>query len=177
LFLLISIEVGRTTQADLRKVAKNLRATGKGATREMTKALRDAVKPVERDVKAAARGLPAKGPDSTGLRAQIAKATGTQVRTTGRSAGVKVRVAKKRMGGERIITKGGRTRLVGDQKNLPQRMNRGQWRHPVYGTDRWVTQRFAKPHWFDNVNRAAAPMVRRRVKKVLDDIEKKLAKS
>jgi hypothetical protein len=129
----------------------------------MTKALRDAVKPVERDVKAAARGLPAKGPASTELRQRIAGATGTQVRTTGRSAGVKVRVARKRMGG---------------QAALPQRMNVGQWRHPVFGnTDVWVTQRSGRPRWFDNVNRAAAPMVRRRVKKVLDDIEKKLAKS
>lgn len=35
-----------------------------------------------------------------------------------------------------------------DQRKLPAYMNRGQWKHPVFGGDRWVTQAVT-PGWFD----------------------------
>jgi hypothetical protein len=46
-----------------------------------------------------------------------------------------------------------------DQRKLPMYMNRGQWRHPVFGGPRWVTQA-VQPGWFDRPARRHAPRVR-----------------
>jgi len=157
----IGIGISGTTQADLRRLSRGLRQHGgaKALRRETVKALRESVKPVERDVKSAALSLPARGPRSTGLRRRIARATSTQVRLSGRSPGVKVRVSKARMG---------------DQRNLPKLMNQGRWKKPVFGNRAVWAAQTSRPRWFDDPNRAARPMVRRRVKRVYDDIERKL---
>ncbi|PWK81733.1 hypothetical protein C8D88_116145 [Lentzea atacamensis] len=38
-------------------------------------------------------------------------------------------------------------------------MNRGQWRHPTFGRQPWVTQAVT-PGWFDRPARRHAPRVR-----------------
>jgi len=158
---MISIEISRTTQADLRKLSKQLRTVGdaKVIRRESTKRLRAAARPAQQRVKAAARGLPAKGPKSSGLRRRTANAITTQVRMSGRMAGVNIRIPTSRMGGLSV---------------LPQRMNAGRWRHPVYGNrEVWVTQT-SRAGWFDRTLQMQGPGVRREIKRVLDDIERKL---
>jgi hypothetical protein len=80
-----------------------------------------------------------------------------------------------------ITTRGGETSLrigvpkkpLGTRGRLPQLMNRGVWRHPVYGSDRWVDQR-SRPGWFDNVMRTEAPQVGRSIEAVLDEFEKRV---
>jgi hypothetical protein len=148
--------------ADLRRMSTRVRRSmdGPALRRDAVKQLRAAVKPVERDVKAAALALPASAGSAGVLRRRIAGAVGTQVRLSGRSAGVRLRVRKT---------------PLGSAENLPQRMNTGQWRHPVYGNrDVWVTQH-SRRGWFDATARAARPRVRRQVKQVFDDIERKLS--
>lgn len=151
------------TGADqLRAVSRQLRtqADAKAMKRDLTRELKRSTQPAVLAVKAAARNLPARGPKSTGLRRRMAAATGAQVRTSGRSPGVKVRISKRRLGAQAA----------------PARMlDRVGWRHPVYGTDRWVTQRGVLD-WFERVNRAQGPKVRAGCKAVLDRLERKLAR-
>lgn len=154
---------------DLRRVARQLRAAGNGKAlrRDMTKGLRQGAKPAVAAVKAAALDLPDKaGNASPGLRRQMAAATGVQVRTTGRQAGVRVRISRQRMG---------------DKASLAKVTNVGRWRHPVYADKSkprsewtWVPQT-SRPRWFDRASASAAGPVRRELKRVLDDIERKLA--
>jgi len=158
---MLELTLSRSSQDDLRKLARQLRTVGdaKAIRRDLTKGLRAAARPAQQEAKAAALALPSKRPGSTGLRRQIAAATGTQVRTTGRNAGVKIRVSKKRMG---------------DKARLPRLMNKGTWRHPVFGNrEVWVTQT-SRYLWFDRPLLLSGPLVRREIKKVLDDIERRL---
>jgi len=63
---------------------------------------------------------------------------------------------------------------MGDKARLPRLMNRGSWRHPVFGNrEVWVAQS-SRFMWFDRPLLLAGPLVRREIKKVLDDIERRL---
>jgi hypothetical protein len=152
-------------QSDLTRLAKALRKEGdaKEIRKQLTKGLRDGTKPAVAKVKSEALSLPAKGESPNHLRRKMAKATGTQVRTGGRDAGVKVRVSRARMG---------------NQAALARVTNKGPWRHPVYqrrgAKPVWVTQR-SKAGWFDNANRSTSRVVRREIKNVMDGIEKRLS--
>ena len=156
------MQMGMTGAADLKAVAKRIRtaANPKQVRKDLTKGLKEGAKPAAVLVKSAALALPAKGPKSTGLRKKMARVTNVQVRTGGNSAGVRVRLSRARMG---------------DQAGMARVTNKGRWRHPVYGdTKVWVTQT-SRRGWFDDANRRAAPQVRRAVKQVIDDIEKRLS--
>lgn len=151
-----------TGAQDLKRLSRQLREAGnpKQVRRDLTKGLRAGAKPAVVAVKAAALALPDKpGNASPGLRKELAAATSIQVRTAGNSAGVRVRISRARMG---------------DRAALAKVTNKGRWRHPVYGNrSAWVTQT-SRRGWFDAATRSAAPAVRRSLKKVLDDIERKL---
>lgn len=155
----MQIEVTGADQ--LRKVSAQLKtvADGSAMRRDLTKGLRTGVKPSVVSVKAAARSLPAKGPKSTGLRRRMARATSAQVRTTGTTPAVRVRISRK---------------VMGDQAALPRVLNRAAFRHPVFGHDRWVTQRGARG-WFEAAIRPTEPAVREEMKAVLDRIEHDLS--
>ncbi|UJW32388.1 hypothetical protein L3Q67_00960 [Saccharothrix sp. AJ9571] len=72
-----------------------------------------------------------------GLRNSVARAVKTQVKSSGRTAGVRIRVQS--------------STLPTDQRKLPLYLNAGKWRHPVMGNrDRWVTQTVTPPGWFDS---------------------------
>ena len=74
----------------------------------------------------------------SGLRAAIAQATRAVQQDRGNSVGVRVYVNS--------------TYLPPDQRKLPRHMNRGQWRHPVFGNKNvWVTQTVSPEGWFSNV--------------------------
>jgi hypothetical protein len=56
--------------------------------------------------------------------------------------------ARARESGVRIRMRAGK--MPGDQKRLPKNMNRGRWRHPVFGNKEvWVSQQTDPPGWFD----------------------------
>jgi hypothetical protein len=157
------LQMGMTGAADLQALAKRIRtvADAKQVRRDLTKGLKDGTKPAVALVKTAALALPDKpGNKSRGLRKKMARVTNVQVRTSGRSAGVRVRLSRARMG---------------DQAGMARVTNNGKWRHPVYGNRKaWVTQT-SRRSWFDDANRRAAPQVRRAVKATIDDIQKRLS--
>jgi hypothetical protein len=155
---MMSVQV--TGAEDLRALTRRVRTASnpKQVRKDLTKGLRLGTKPAVAAVKTAANSLPATGRKSTGLRRRMASATGAQIRLTGATAGVRVRISRARMG---------------DQASLPRVTNDGRWRHPVYGTNTWVTQT-SQRGWFDGANRSKAREVRASLQQVADDIEKKI---
>lgn len=114
---------------------------------EIRKALRRQLttlaKPIVQDVKRAELAIPSRGGDAggtrkkkgatLGLRASLANATKADFATMGQGAAVHIRVSS-----SKFISVSGRPRT------LPYYMEgrrKRPWRHPVYGTDKWVTQK------------------------------------
>lgn len=154
------------TARDLRALSAQLRKSGDAKTirKKLNKGLREGTKPALTATKKAALNLPSTGKSRTNLRKNMAAASGTQVRASGRDPGVRVRIARKRL--EKT-----------NQASLAKVTNIGRWRHPVHarpGRPRvWVTQE-STPGWFDKANQYSARPVRRELKAVLDGIEKEL---
>lgn len=114
----------------LRAAARSLKAAGspgKGIRSKMRRNIVAAVKPMKTAVQSNARSIPAHGPDHTGLRAALARATQVRIRASGSSALVRLWVNPDRM--------------PAGQRTLPALMEgERRWRHPVHGTDVWVDQ-------------------------------------
>jgi hypothetical protein len=148
---------GAEQLGDLAKRLKAEGESGKGMRTQMLRELRAAAKPLAEDAKRAVEALPTKPPQDRGLRAGIAKGVKVRTRTSGRQVGTRITVA----------------RFEGT--NLPRKLNKGTWRHPVFGTDTYVTQTI-KPGWFDRTMRRGAPAVRRRAQRVLSDTAKRITR-
>jgi len=59
-------------------------------------------------------------------------------------------------------------------KRMPEVINDGRIRHPVYGNRRrWVTQ-YASPPWWDDTVRQHTPRMEREVARILDDVRRRL---
>jgi len=126
---------------DLRRISRELRRMDE---RELRK-LRASAKPLVPLVRASIMRIPSKSSGKTGLRKAMARAVTLKVRTTGRDAGVSIRVDGRKM--------------PPGKGALPAYMEgrKSPWRHPVYGnTDTWVTQR-SHPYFY----RIAVPYGRR----------------
>lgn len=150
---------------DLQELARRLRKLedGKELRRDLVRNLREAVKPAADEAKAAIRGAPVSGARHAGegLRAAIARGVSVQVRTSGRTVGVRVRARK-------ITVRG----FV----NAPKRWNRAKgWRHPVMGDrNNWVHQ-VGRPGWFDDPMRRRKPEYKRAAIKAMDETARKIA--
>ena len=74
-----------------------------------------------------------------------------------------------------IVIRSSGTYLPPDQKKLPRAMNRGKWRHPVFG-DRsvWVEQTATPVGWFDNTGKKAQPGLVREITKAVDESVREL---
>jgi len=146
---------------DLTRITRELRRMGdKELLKRFRKELRTAAKPLVPAVRVSIRNIPSSRPYTTaGLRGQMAKATGLQVKTTGRQASVVIRVDGRKMPPR--------------SKALQAYMEgiKPRWRHPVYGnTNVWVQQ---DPHpYFFNVMRAGGTRARVAVNRVLDQVSK-----
>lgn len=134
-------------QTDLTRIAlrlKELEGDAHNTNRlraSLIRNLRTAVAPAVSEVKSGAAAISHGGGsgrpwggDTSSLGAAIAAGIGTQVRLTGPRVGVKVRAAKKGM--------------PRGFKNAPNRMNRPDFQHPVFGRRTWVTQ-VGNPQFFD----------------------------
>ncbi|MCP3805373.1 hypothetical protein NLX83_39515 [Allokutzneria sp. A3M-2-11 16] len=96
----------------------------------------------------------------SGLRATIARAVKTTVRTGGTTASVRLHVNN--------------SLLPADQRTLPGYLNEGKWRHPVFGKKKtWVGQK-APPGWWDEVMQREGPTVRRSAMNVVRKFLNKL---
>lgn len=155
---MVSMQIkGANQLGDLAKRLKAEGEGGKGLRKEMLRELRAAAKPLADDAKTAVKGLPTKPPEDTGLRRRTAGLVKVRTRTSGRRVGVRITVGKL------------------DGTNLPRRMNKGTWRHPVHGSDTWVTQTI-KPGWFDDTMRAGSAKVRFRARQVLKNTANRIAR-
>lgn len=123
---------------DFFRLSKALKAAGQTDLRkELNKALRAAAKPLIPKTRAAAR---VRLPRAGGMAEAVARASQrVQVRTGAKTAGVRVVVSK---------------------TTAARAANKGAVRHPVFGSDRWVTQEIPKAEgWFDETLNEEAPKV------------------
>lgn len=128
----------------------------KQVLKRFRKELRTASRPLVPAVRASIRQIPSKRPyRADGLRGQMSRATGVQVKTTGKQASVIIRVDGRKMPPK---AKAIQSYMEGLKK---------PWRHPVYGNrEVWVQQ---EPHpYFYKVMRAAGPRARLAVNRVMD---------
>lgn len=98
---------------------------------------------------------------ASGLRTAAARTVTTKVSTAGKTASVMIR--------------SNASRMPADQRQLPQAMNKGKWRHPVFADrEKWVGQTVTPEKWFDGPAETGGPAVREKafdtVEKFLDDI-------
>jgi hypothetical protein len=125
------------------------------------KELRAAAAPLVPKVRAAIRAVPStRGYSPAGLRGALSQATRLELKTTGKQAGVAIRVDGRKM--------------PSHMKSLPSMVEgKKRWRHPVFGHDVWVNQ---TPHpYFYDALRVAGPVSRRAVSRVLDGISKDIS--
>lgn len=123
--------------------------TGRGA--RAAHALRNRRRPSER--------LKQKAWSNSRLRPTVARAVRAQVNTGRSSISLRMRAAQAAM--------------PPDQRRLPRYLNRGKWRHPVFGGDIWVEQ-VAPPAWFDDAAKTQGPVVRGRTLNTVDSYLDKL---
>lgn len=98
----------------------------------------------------------------SGLRASIARSLRIVVRDSGNTVGV------------RITTDG--SRLPANERGIPRGLDSAKgWRHPVFGTDSWVTQYGNPPGWFLSTANAHKPDARRRLEAVFRKYADELA--
>lgn len=156
----------------LRDLSKRLKAQGNGRLqRKLRSSIRDAAKPAEADLKAAALGMrftssqggKARPDKSTGFRTRLSRAVGTSI--SGRGT-IRLRVSEKKFGPY------GRTLPKYSDAEL-QRYKR--LRHPVFGNrDNWVQQQ-GSPWFFTTIRRHRRDF-RRAVFKAMDDVGREITR-
>lgn len=146
----------------LAAVSRALKQHGdKALMREVTKGITASVKPLKKDVKAHARSsLPKRG----GLAARAARTSlPHRTRRAGNRAGVRIEAKPSH-------------RTLRD----PLRADRGRINHPVFGMAAsrapWVLQDVT-PGWFIKPLEDGAPLVRKELLQVMDEIVSKIARS
>ncbi|MFF5988137.1 hypothetical protein [Prauserella flavalba] len=175
---------------EFRRTAAKLKAAGNGQlSKRMAKEMRAAAQPAVRDAQTAVKAIKSASTrggggqqrreyalsrkrkrterakkaafEGRGLRSSVARAVGTQVRSGGRSASVRIRVNSRQ--------------LPPDQQQLPGYMNTGSWRHPVFGNrNTWVAQTARPKEWFDRPMRKHGVRIRRRAVQVVGDIKREI---
>jgi hypothetical protein len=149
--------------AELEALAFRLRRAGDGGlVREVTRAMRDAVVPVQDEIRAGLDPTSPKLPDRYAAELDADVRLGVNVRTNERDPGVAIT-------GQ---TRSGRGRKL---RNL----DAGQLTHPVYGNrEHWRTQGepSVKPGWFTGPAEAAGPRVRAAIERALEDVAAKAVK-
>jgi len=127
------------TPQNLRNISNALRAEedGKALRKELTRNMREALKPGAVDAKAGIMSmssvLPHAGP---ALRSTIARRIRPEARISGKFPGAKVKAFK--------------TPNIRGFANAAKRTNRaGGWRHPLFGNREVWVQQSGKVKWFD----------------------------
>ncbi|MFF9310077.1 hypothetical protein ACF1BS_04115 [Streptomyces sp. NPDC014748] len=151
------------TGKDLKRIGAELRRMGnKQLKAEFMKDLRAAARPMVPAVRQSIRRIPSqRGYSADGLRGHMSKAVKLEVRTTGRDAGVRIRVDGRKMPNR---AKSVQAYMEGLKK---------PWRHPVYGNrEVWVKQ---DPHpYFYKVVRPLGLASRVQVNKAMNRVAKKI---
>ena len=148
--------------AELEALAFRLRRAGDGElVREVTKAMRDAVVPVQDEIRAGLAPTSPKLPDRYAAELDADLRIGTNVRTTDRDPGVAIT-------GQAL----GKTRKLRD-------LDAGRIHHPLFGDrEKWFLQEepSVQPGWFTGPAEAAGPRVRAGIERALADVADKAVK-
>lgn len=152
----------------LRELAAAIReeANGKQLRKDLIKSLRTAVEPGVRAVQGRLRSMPhhshlASAP-TPGLGTYLAGRTRAQVKLTGRSAGVAVRIPQ--------------TPQLRGFKFAARRLDRGHWRHQVFGKGIWVSQVSPIPNYMDTTLTRDKAKYRAAVVAAMDDMRDRLGR-
>lgn len=148
------------TQDDLRDLVRAINQHGdkKAVRRELSKGLREAVKPLVPKARAAVKSQSGPG---TGLRNDMARSVQVKTDLGVRSERIGVRI---RLDGSKL--RGRPAGLVAMYEGVRP------WRHPVFGTGTWVSQ--APRGFLTEVVNANRANVLRQVAQTCDDIGRKL---
>lgn len=151
------VEVKIKGRDEVRAASLRIKTHGnsKVIRKEFTIALKEAADPAAEDVKQAALALPAKSHRRV-LRQRIADSVSVQVKSTGKDPSVKIGISRSKMK---------------DKAPVPMLMDRGPFRHKVFGREKWVTQEGHK-EWFERSVERDVPEVRERIKETADHIAK-----
>jgi hypothetical protein len=145
--------------AELEALAFRLRRAGDTELlREVTKAMRDAVVPVQDEIRA---GLRPDLPDRYAATLDADLRLGVNVRTNERDPGVSV------------------TGTARTKARKLRNLDEGRLTHPVYGNrEKWETQAepSVQPGWFSGAAEAGGPRVRAAIERALADVADKAVK-
>jgi hypothetical protein len=153
------------TPENLRAISNALKAEedGKQLRKELTRNMRDALKPGAVDAKSAIMSMASATPHGgPALKSAIARRIRPEVRITGKFPGAKVKAMK--------------TPNIRGFANAAKRTNRASgWRHPVYGSrEVWVHQH-GKTKWFDRAFEGQEGHYQRAVQFALADMVNRIA--
>lgn len=131
--------------------------------RQLGRDLRAAVQPAAEESKQSVLSMHSAGAPHQGesLRRDIASRVSTQARFSGDGAGVRVRVG---WGGPRGFYTSAR------------RVNRGYWRHPVFGNRNVWVEQIGKREWFETPLRAHRDDYRDAVLGAMEDMAERIAR-
>lgn len=116
-----------------------------------------------RAVASAALAIPAKGPRHTGLRRRMARAA--QARTVNTASGPTLVIGVQRS-------------VMGPQASLPKHLERGFWRHPLFGNKNyWYRQEQGSGGWFSHaITNDIVPLMERAMEKTAEKIARSFVK-
>ena len=147
------------TAAELEALAFRLRRAGDTElVREVTRAMRDAVVPVQAEIRA---GLAPDLPNRYAATLDADLRLGVNVRTNERDPGVSV------------------TGQARSKARKLRNLDEGRLTHPVYGNrEHWSTQEepSVQPGWFSGPAEAGGPRVRAAIERALEDVAGKAVK-
>lgn len=150
---------------NLRAVSRALRAEedGKALRKELTKNMRDALRPGAAQAKSAIMSMASTTPHAgPALKTAIARKIRPEVRISGKFPGAKIKAFK--------------TKNLRGFPNAPKRTNRASgWRHPVYGNREVWVQQTGKAKWFDRAFEGQDAHYKRQVQFALADMVNRIS--
>lgn len=161
----LQVEVDKGSIATITNLARVMRSDpdGKKIRKEFVAELKTAVEPGIASVQEKLRAVPHQSAvqSSPPLGSYLASRVKAQVNTSGRRAGVRIRVPT--------------TPQLRGFRKAAAKLNRDSWRHPVFGSDRWVTQTSPIRGYFDETLQKTKPQLRSAVVKVLEKFARRMA--
>lgn len=153
-------------QQAIQKVARALRAEsdGKALRKELIAEIKTAVSPGVSAVQSKLRSIPHSSAvhQSPSLGSYLASRVRPQVRLSGRSTGVRIRIAQ--------------TPNLRGFSMAARRLNRAKWRHEVFGNPEvWVDQESPIPGFFDDTLAAGRDTYRKGVVAALESMARRIA--
>ncbi|MFE1424360.1 hypothetical protein ACFW6C_02125 [Streptomyces fungicidicus] len=153
------------TPQNLRQISRALRAEedGKELRKELTRGMREALKPGAAQAKSAIMSMSSVTPhDGPALKTAIARKIRPEVRISGKFPGAKIKAFK--------------TKNLRNFPNAPKRTNRASgWRHPVYGNREVWVQQTGKAKWFDRAFEGQDAHYKRQVQLALAGMVNRIA--